>query len=136
MKKIESNRFGGKALALIFAVGAVIPGAVWLCTGRFPWGFSAAGGALLLGFAILLGVEAHQDNGKVPYYRKHLAETIPFDPARQTAVIRSSVCTGERVAGFRDTATGHFTEVLVLRTEEDLRFFRDTYRLTEIKTEY
>ena len=29
-------------------------------------------------------------------------ETAPFDPKTHDAVIRSSICTGEKVAGFKD----------------------------------
>lgn len=59
-----------------------------------------------------------------------------FDPDRQVAVIRSSICTGEKVAGFKDKETGHFTDVMLIRGPEDERMFKETYNLTEVKTEY
>ena len=75
------------------------------------------------------------------FFGKHkqknaLLAEIPFDGERQYAVIRGSICTGERTAGFKDRDTGHFTEVMVIRSDEDLALFRDTYKLTDIKTEY
>ncbi len=75
------------------------------------------------------------------FFGKHkqknaLLAEIPFDRERQYAVIRGSICTGERTAGFKDRDTGHFTEVMVIRSDEDLALFRDTYKLTDIKTEY
>ena len=33
----------------------------------------------------------------------------PYDPATQIPVIRSSICTGEKVAGFKDKRSGRFT---------------------------
>ena len=60
----------------------------------------------------------------------------PYDPSRQTAVIRSSICTGEKVAGFKDKTDGHFTEVMLIRSREDERRFREIYGLETVKTEY
>ena len=67
---------------------------------------------------------------------ERLRETFPFDPARQTAVIRSSICTGAKVAGFKDLEGGRFTEVMLIRSREDERRFREIYGLETVKTEY
>lgn len=61
---------------------------------------------------------------------------IPFDPEKQYAVIRSSICTGEKVAGFKSLEDGHFTEVMLIRNQADEELFKKTYNLKEIKTEY
>ena len=42
-------------------------------------------------------------------------------------VIRSSICTGEKVAGFREKETGRFREVCLIRTPDDLDAFRRRY---------
>lgn len=65
-------------------------------------------------------------------------EVRNYDPAVQRPVIRASICTGERTAGFRNLQTGKFTEVMLVRSEEDLREFRRLYGLGdgEISTEY
>lgn len=65
-------------------------------------------------------------------------EVRTYDPAVQRPVIRASICTGERTAGFRNLQTGKFTEVMLVRSEEDLREFRRLYGLGngEISTEY
>ena len=70
-------------------------------------------------------------------YRKK-QEVRTYDPAVQRPVIRASICTGERTAGFRNLQTGKFTEVMLVRSEEDLREFRRLYGLGdgEISTEY
>ena len=54
-----------------------------------------------------------------------------YDAERLRPAIRSSICTGERVAGFRDKASGHFTEVRLIRTEKDMDDFKKEYGITE-----
>ena len=61
---------------------------------------------------------------------------IKFDPDKQYAVIRSSICTGEKVAGFKSKADGHFTEVMLIRSYADELWFKETYGIDIIKTEY
>ncbi len=67
---------------------------------------------------------------------RRLKEEFPFDPEKQVAVIRSSVCTGEKVAGFKDREGGHFTEVMLIRSKQDEAQFRELYGLEAVKTEY
>nr|AHF25630.1 lysine--tRNA ligase [uncultured bacterium Contigcl_24] len=60
-----------------------------------------------------------------------------YDPSVLTPVIRSSICTGEKTAGFRENATGRFHEVMLIRSRADLDAFREQYRITgEIETIY
>ena len=63
---------------------------------------------------------------------------VTFDTTGRIPVIRASICTGEQVAGFRDEATGKFTEMMLLRSEADLRTFMRTYGVAEeeIKREW
>lgn len=60
----------------------------------------------------------------------------PYDPERQIPVIRSSICTGEKVAGFRDRHSGHFTEVMLIRTPKDEQDFKELYGVDTLPTEY
>ena len=64
-------------------------------------------------------------------FKRKTAPAQTFDRERLEPVIRSSICTGEKVAGFRDRETGRFTEVALLRSEEDLAAFRQKYGITE-----
>ncbi len=61
-----------------------------------------------------------------------------FDRTGKEPVIRTSICTGEKVAGYRDTATGRFTEVMLIRNEADLKRFLTDYgfREEELKREW
>ena len=61
---------------------------------------------------------------------------IKYDPDKQYAMIRSSICTDEKVAGFRNKEDGHFTEVMLIRSYEDELRFKEMYNLETVKTEY
>ena len=52
-------------------------------------------------------------------------------------MLHKSICTGETTAGFKDLATGKYTEMMLIRTPEDLKAFMDAYGIREIPpTEY
>lgn len=59
-----------------------------------------------------------------------------FDPEKQEAVIRSSICTGEKVAGFKDKAGGRFVEVMLIRSPKDIEEFKERYGVDTLRTEY
>lgn len=63
-------------------------------------------------------------------------ENDAFDPELWYPAIRSSICTGEKVAGFRNKKDGHFTEVMLIRSQKDLDEFKSTYKVDDIKVEY
>ncbi len=50
-----------------------------------------------------------------------------YDPALRRPVIRSSICTGEKSAGFQDVKTGRFIEIALIRTPDDLAAFKAAY---------
>ena len=51
-------------------------------------------------------------------------------------IIRSSICTREKVAGFKNKADGHFTELMLIRFPADEQLFKDTYGVDSIRVEY
>ena len=65
-------------------------------------------------------------------------ETRTYDKENLKPVIRSSICTGEKVAGFQDMRTGKFTDIMLIRTPGDLEEFRRLYGIgaEEISTRY
>ena len=89
-----------------------------------------------MSFFILLTVEMKQDNSRIPYYEKDLKTKIPFDKENQYAVLRISICTGEKIAGFKDKKSNHFTEVMLIQKPADLIRFKNIYGITDIKEEY
>lgn len=134
--KINSIHFGARWIGVGFLLGGVIPLIIWLLFHIFLWELCVIGGIIIVGFVIVFAIEMHQDFGKIPYYERHLKETIPFDPQKQYAVIRSSICTGEKVAGFKSIEDGHFTEVMLVRTDEEEQRFKKIYNLETVKKEY
>ncbi len=70
------------------------------------------------------------------FAKKSREPEIKYDPDKQYAMIRSSICTGEKVAGFRNKEDGHFTEVMLIRSYEDELRFKEMYNLETVKTEY
>ena len=61
-----------------------------------------------------------------------------YDRENLKPVIRSSICTGEQTAGFKNRHTGKFSEVMLIRSSRDLEEFQKTYGISdgEITTEY
>ena len=61
-----------------------------------------------------------------------------YDKSGKIPVIRSSICTGEQTAGFRDQASGQFQEVMLLRSDADLEEFQRLYGVeaSDIKREW
>ena len=61
-----------------------------------------------------------------------------YDKNNQKPIIKSSICTGEKVAGFRDIHTGKFTEVMLIQNSKDMELFLKKYDISaeEIKTEW
>ena len=60
-----------------------------------------------------------------------------YDKDNKRPVIKTSICTGEQVAGFKDIHTGKIEEVMLLRSETDLDNFKKMYGINEeIEKEY
>lgn len=68
--------------------------------------------------------------------KRSMHDAVAFDPELQTPIIRASICTGERVAGFKSKVDGRFTEVMLIRSAADEDLFKETYGIDTPKTEY
>ena len=68
--------------------------------------------------------------------KQNKTSTVAYDPAKQKAVLRCSICTGEQVAGFQDVHTGKFEEVMLIRDQADLQHFKEQYGVEEITKIY
>ena len=75
---------------------------------------------------------------KHPFFsrKKAAPPPLPFDPEEKSPVIRCSICNGEQVAGLKDRRTGSFEEVMLVRSEADLRTFEAMTGMTNIPREY
>ena len=81
-------------------------------------------------------VQAGEEGRRMIFKKKQ--ERQAYDKNIQKPMIRSSICTGEKVAGFQDMRTGKFTEIMLIRTPADLDEFRRLYGIgeREISTQY
>ena len=61
--------------------------------------------------------------------RRKSRSVTPYDRAKKVPTIRSSICTGEQTAGFKDLASGKFHEVMLIRDEADLKEFLAQYQI-------
>ena len=63
--------------------------------------------------------------------RKKRQTAIPYDKKGKVPVIRSSICTGEQVAGFKDPVSGKFQELMLIRNDKDFQEFLEQYQVRE-----
>lgn len=65
-------------------------------------------------------------------------DSYPYSKENEQPVIKSSICTGEQVAGFKNRTTGEFRDVMLIRDAKDLDHFMEIYNLeiVNIKKEY
>ena len=61
---------------------------------------------------------------------------VEFDRETQKPVLRCSICTGEKVAGFKNIHTGKFEEVMLIRSDKELDVFKAMYELDDVVKEY
>ncbi len=74
---------------------------------------------------------------RFPWQKQKKAPEEGYDRALLEPVMRSSICTGEKVAGFREKDTGRFREVSLIRSPADLEAFKRRYGIEgEIPTIY
>ena len=71
------------------------------------------------------------------WLKQKKAPVAAYDRTLLEPVVRSSICTGEKVAGFREKETGRFREVALIRSPADLEAFQQKYGIEgEIPTIY
>ena len=70
--------------------------------------------------------------------RRKLPAVSTYNKSGKIPVIRSSICTGEQVAGFKDSISGKFEELMLIRDSKDLSEFLHRYQVeeSEIKREW
>lgn len=56
-----------------------------------------------------------------------------YDKENQKPVIKTSICTGKQVAGFRDIHTDKFTEAMLIRGSRDLDTFLEDYDVSVVE---
>ena len=60
-----------------------------------------------------------------------------YDKENKKPVIKASICSGEKVAGFKDRHTGTIEEVMLIKSSADLEKVKSMYGIDEeIAKEY
>ena len=68
---------------------------------------------------------------------KKKAAVLTYDKENKKPVIKSSICNGEQVAGFKDIHTGKLEEIMFIKSHTDLEDFKKMYGIDgEIEKEY
>lgn len=68
---------------------------------------------------------------------KKKAVVLTYDKENKKPVIKSSICNGEQVAGFKDIHTGKVEEIMLIKSPADLDKFKSKYGINEeITKEY
>lgn len=62
---------------------------------------------------------------------KKKTKVIIYDKGNKKPVIKSSICNGEQIAGFKDIHTGKFEEIMLIRSQSDLNKFQTMYGIEE-----
>lgn len=63
------------------------------------------------------------------FKKKEIVRT--YDKGNKKPVIKSSICNGEQVAGFKDIRTGKMEEVMLIKNKTDLEKFKVMYGIEE-----
>ena len=62
---------------------------------------------------------------------------LTYDKGNKKPVIKSSICNGEQIAGFKDVNTGKIEEVMLIKSQADFDKFKAMYGINEeIAKEY
>ena len=75
------------------------------------------------------GKANEEEKGMGLFKKKVLVQT--YDKENKKPVIKSSICNGEQVAGFKDIRTGKMEEIMLIKNTADLETFKAMYGITE-----
>ena len=64
-------------------------------------------------------------------FGKKKVNPIPYDAEKEWPAVKTSICTGERVAGFQDKVSRKFRDAMLIRSDKELAAFCREYGVTE-----
>ncbi len=67
------------------------------------------------------------------FFPKKNPPVTPYDPSKEIPELHSNTCNRDKVAGFRNTENGRFTEKMTIQSEADLKEFCRQYAVDERK---
>ena len=82
-----------------------------------------------------ISLSQYKENNMGLFKKKAVVQS--YDKENKKPVIKSSICSGEQVAGFKDIHTGKIEEVMLIKSPADLAVFKAMYGIEEeIAKEY
>ncbi len=63
-------------------------------------------------------------------------QSIEYDLSKEKPILRCSICTGEKVFGFKDIATGKFREVGLITDDVQLARYMEICDISHVDKEY
>lgn len=69
-------------------------------------------------------------------FGKKKTSKLSYDKDNETPAVKSSICTGEKTAGFIDNKTGKYRDVMLIKSEANLAEFKRMCGVDEVKTIY
>lgn len=68
--------------------------------------------------------------------KKEKIQTLEYDRKKETPVLRCSICTGEKVAGFQNIQNGKIRDIMLIKSEQDVEKFKMMCGVSELKKIY
>jgi hypothetical protein len=59
-----------------------------------------------------------------------------YDTTKLKPALHCSICTGEQVAGFKNLETGKFEDIMLIKSDKDLKAFKEMYGIEELEKDY
>jgi hypothetical protein len=72
--------------------------------------------------------------GHVMFGKK--SEKRVYDTTKLKPALHCSICTGEQVAGFKNLETGKFEDIMLIKSDKDLKAFKEMYGIEELEKDY
>ncbi len=63
-------------------------------------------------------------------FGKKTTSTVSYDRGKYQPAVKTSICTGERVAGLIDLTTRKFQDITLIRSDKELEAFCRQYGVT------
>lgn len=70
------------------------------------------------------------------FNRKNRIERIEYNREKEVPAVKSSICTGERTAGFLEINTGKYRDVMFVRSDADIELFKRACGVDEVRKIY
>lgn len=68
--------------------------------------------------------------------RNNHDDNIYYNKDTEVPAVKSSICTGEKTAGFLDVNTGKYRDVMLVKSDADIELFKKSCGADEVRKIY